>query len=171
MINKEEVKNDFIKVFSAFENSIHLFDDQNFNTVPFAESWTPGQVVRHVVLASDGFEHILKGEVKDTERPFDELKPRVKADFLNFGIKMKSPDFILPKMKDYDKEQLTTKIRSIKEAIVHEIDALDLTKTCLGFEIPGYGFFTRYEAIYFVIYHTQRHNHQLNEIYRFLKIA
>jgi hypothetical protein len=42
--------------------------------------------------------------------------------------------------------------------------SLDLTPTVLAFELPVIGSLTRLEAIRFVTYHTQRHNHQLKNI-------
>jgi len=77
---------------------------------------------------------------------------------------MKSPDFILPKMKEYDKERLLKALDGIKEDISKAIMDLDLTQTCLAFELPVYGRLTRFEAVYFANYHTQRHAHQLKNI-------
>lgn len=171
MIAKEEVKNDLITVFSAFERAINLFNDDNFNSTPFENSWTPGQVVEHIILANEGFASVLNAEVATTDRPFDEKKAQIKAIFLNFGTKMQSPAFILPALKTYNKTASILKIATIKAGIAKAVNDLDLSKTCLAFELPGIGKLTRYEAIYFVIYHTQRHAHQLNEIHRFLKDA
>lgn len=169
MINKDEIAADFNKVFDAFINAIKIFDEKDFNKIPFEDSWTAGQVVQHIILANDGFDGVLNAEVKDTDRPFDALKSQLKSIFLNFGTKMKSPEFILPALKDYDKDRHILKIENIKAGILKAINDLDLTKTCMSFELPGLGHLTRYEAIYFVIYHTERHAHQLNEIYKFLK--
>ncbi|MBE7179216.1 MAG: DinB family protein, partial [Mucilaginibacter polytrichastri] len=41
---------------------------------------------------------------------------------------------------------------------------MDLSMLCLGFDFPGLGFLTRYEWLYFNIYHTQRHIRQLRNI-------
>jgi hypothetical protein len=57
-------------------------------------------------------------------------------------------------------------LEEIKATIDHAIQTLELSRTCLAFEIPVYGFLTRTEAIYFVIYHTQRHIQQLKNISR-----
>jgi hypothetical protein len=159
-----QVQNDFDTTFSDLEKAISLFKQEDFNRIPFTDSWTAGQVVQHIVLSSAGFAGVLNATVKPSDRAVDELIPRIKADFLNFGIKMKSPDFILPEDKKYSKDDLLTTIKGIKTDIAKQIETLDLTQICLAFELPGYGFLTRLEAIYFVIYHTQRHVHQLNNI-------
>ncbi|MFD0941717.1 DinB family protein [Pedobacter boryungensis] len=164
MIATTQVLNDFNTTFSDLENAISLVEEEDFNCIPFPNSWTAGQVVQHIILASAGFSEVLNAKVKPSDRAADELIPRIKTDFLNFDIKMKSPDFILPEEKMYDKVDLLKTIKEIKTDINKQIETLDLTQTCLAFELPVYGFLTRLEAIYFVIYHTQRHSHQLNNI-------
>ncbi|WP_397300805.1 DinB family protein [Pedobacter sp. UC225_61] len=164
MMKTMQVQDDLNNTFSDLEKAISLIDQENFNTIPFPNSWTAGQVVQHIILASGGFAEILNATVKPSDRAADELIPRIKTDFLNFGIKMKSPDFILPDDKTYTKDELLNTIQGIKTSISKEIETLDLTQLCLAFELPVYGFLTRLEAIYFVIYHTQRHVHQLNNI-------
>lgn len=170
-MDKDEIIIDFSKVFAALEKTVELFNESSFNEIPFEGSWTPGQVVEHILWSDAGFVEVLNAEVDDTVRPIDELKTQLKTIFLNFGTKMKSPDFILPELKEYDKDKHLIKINQIKEGILKAINELDLTKTCVSFALPGLGNLTRYEAIYFVIYHTERHTHQLNEIYRFLKTS
>jgi hypothetical protein len=169
-MNKDALITSFNETFSDLEDTISLFDDYRFNQIPFEGSWTPGQVVEHIKLANGGFVHVLNGEVATTERPIDEKVATLKDIFLNFNTKLKSPDFIKPPIHDYDKEQLLVEISAIKKKIAKEIPALDLSKTCMSFELPGMGHLTRLEAIYFVIFHTQRHVHQLKNIYQYLKL-
>jgi len=170
-MEKDTIISDFNEVFSDLTNTVDGFDYKSYNENPFEGSWTPAQVTQHIVLASEGFVKVLNAEVKDTERAIDEKKAQIKAIFLDYGIKMKSPDFILPELKEYDKDRHLEKIAIIQKGITKAINDLDLTKTCLAFELPGMGHLTRLEAVYFVTYHTERHAHQLKEIHRFQKSA
>jgi hypothetical protein len=170
-MEKDIIISDFNEVFSDLTNAVSGFDYKSYNEIPFKGSWTPAQVTQHIILASEGFVKVLNAEVVDTERPIDEKKAQIKAIFLNYGTKMKSPDFILPELKDYDKDKHLSKIAVIKEGILKAINDLDLGKTCMSFELPGMGHLTRLEAICFVTYHTERHVHQLQEIHRFQKSA
>ena len=77
---------------------------------------------------------------------------------------MESPDFVMPPKNSYKKEKLLRSLEDIRNSIRNAILTLDLTKTCISFEIPGSGFLTRIEAIVFVIYHTKRHIEQLKNI-------
>ncbi|TCC91962.1 DinB family protein [Pedobacter frigiditerrae] len=170
-MEKDIIISDFNKVFSDLITTVEGFDYMSYNQIPFDGSWTPAQVTQHIILASEGFVKVLNAEVKDAETAIDEKKSQIKAIFLDYGTKMKSPDFILPDLKEYDKERHLAKIAIIQEGIAKAINDLDLGKTCLSFELPGMGHLTRLEAIYFVTYHTERHIHQLKEIHRFQKSA
>ena len=171
MRSKTIISQHFNETFVALKETMALFNDELFNKVPFDGSWTPGQVVEHIILSSSGFAKILYAEVAPTDREIEELVPRIKSDFLNFSSKMKSPDFISPAVKAYDQFELLSKVEKISKETISAISALDLNQTCLAFELPGYGFLTRWEAVYFVIYHTQRHVHQLREMHRFFDLS
>jgi uncharacterized damage-inducible protein DinB len=170
-MNKEIIREELQQTFAALTKLIATFDDRSFNEIPFEGSWTAGQVAQHINLASSGFSNVLNGEVENTERAIDSHIASLKDIFLNFGIKMKSPDFILPKQQDYDRNMFLTTFNQTSKDISEAIMELDLSKTCLGFQFPDLGHLTRLEAIYFVIFHTQRHNRQLTEIKRFLKLS
>jgi len=141
------------------------FEQKDINIIPFEGSWTAGQVAQHMVMANSGFADIMNGPVKETERAADEMEPKIKGDFLNFDIKMTTPDFIRPEARDYDKEELISALKNIREMVNNAAITLDMTKTCTAFELPVYGYLTRLEAVSFIAYHTQRHTHQLKNIY------
>jgi hypothetical protein len=142
------------------------FNQEQLNTVPFEGSWTAGQLAQHLIMADGGFVEMINDPVKETQRNVDELVSKIKTIFLNFDIKMSSPDFIVPQLIDYEKEELVGSLNKIKSNLNKSLETLDLTKTCTSFELPVLGFLTRLEAVYFIIYHTQRHVHQLTKIYK-----
>jgi len=168
-MEREIILNDFVHTFSTLEEVISLFKEEDFNEVPFKDSWTPAQVAQHLILANKNFAAILNGSTKETNRAIDHHIANLKSLFLNFEIKLKSPAFILPTNEYHSQHEQLDAIRQIKTDCIKAIEELDLSKTCLDFELPSFGFLTRFEAIYFVIYHTQRHIHQLKEIDKFLK--
>ncbi|MBC7888415.1 MAG: DinB family protein [Ferruginibacter sp.] len=150
---------------SALMQLTDSFSQEQFNLVPFEGSWTAGELAKHMVMSNSGFTEILNGPVKDTERNPEELVEKIKTDFLNFNIKMESPAFVVPPKGNYIKEDLLNALRDIQTKIGEAIQNLDLSKTCMAFGLPGYGFLTRTEAISFILYHTKRHIHQLENIH------
>ncbi len=152
------------KTFNDLLQTLSSIEEKKINTIPFPDSWTAAQVAQHIILSAGGFVQLLNGPDKDTERDPEANIPNLKATFLNFDTKMKSPDFIVPEVKNYDKQELVHSLQDIETGLVKAIETLDVTKTCTAFELPGSGFLTRAEGITFAIVHTQRHVHQLKNI-------
>jgi hypothetical protein len=157
------ILNKFENVTSEFVSTLASFSKEQFNLKPACGGWTPAQVGEHM-NKSHGLSELLNGAVTDTQRDPAQFEPMLRDTFLNFETKMQSPDFVVPEEKEYDQQQLihslSGKINASKEAISN----LDLSKTCTAFALPGSEPYTRMEWIYFLIYHTQRHLHQLNKI-------
>jgi hypothetical protein len=168
-MNTNKIHKEIDETFAELQQLFSSFDQEQINIVPFKGNWTAGQLAQHVIISGSGFIEIINGPVKDSERDPDKLEATIKRDFLNFDTKMKSPDFVVPPDINYKKELLLRSFEDINEKINQALQTLDLTKTCLAFELPVYGFLTRFEALYFILYHTQRHIHQLKNIYQ--KIA
>ncbi|MEN7550616.1 DinB family protein [Rapidithrix thailandica] len=144
--------------------------EKQLNTVPFEGSWTAGQVGEHL-LKSYGVAEVLNGKVKPTERPIDEKVEEVKTLFLNFDIKMDSPEAIVPSEGLLEKAPMIASLETRIRQIQVVLEEADLSVTCLDFAIPEYGAFTRLEWIYFNVFHTQRHVHQLKNIVKELNRA
>ena len=154
----DETLSELLEVISGF-------DQKQFNVAPGKDSWTPGEVTQHLVLSISGFVDLMKGPTQETIRKPDEHVEKMKAVFSDFTRKLKSPDFIVPEKKDYNKEDLLSILRKLKASLEDIIETANLDKTCTLFEIPGgLGHLTRQEALAFVIYHTQRHVHQLKNM-------
>jgi hypothetical protein len=142
---------------------------KELNTVPFEGSWTAGRLAKHLLKSYNGVLEMVKGETGLTERQPDEYVNRIKADFLDLNTKMPSPDFLVPPDITYDKEALLTSLSHTRAKLVNAINTLDATATCLMMPFPVYGYLTRLELYYFMLYHTQRHLHQFRRILEVVK--
>lgn len=148
----------------AFLQALLLFNQDNFNTVPFEGSWTAGQVAEHIFKSVDGVPHLLTGASHPTQRDPALHVPNLRAMFLDFETKMKSPPFILPSDEPKDLAELTKALDDRLKAIIEAAKTVDLSLTVADFEFPGSGPVTRLEMVNFMSVHTQRHTHQLKEI-------
>ncbi|GGG93054.1 DinB family protein [Pedobacter zeae] len=158
------------ETLSALENTLSKFDSTQVNTVPFKGSWTAGQLAEHLILANSGFLQVINGAVDETDRPADLMLVQIKKDLLDADAKYSSPKEIYPEYKIYNQAELLENLKQIREGLSKAVTNLDLTRTCISYELPVYGFLTRLEAVYFVIYHTQRHVDQLKNICNSLNI-
>lgn len=139
-------------------------DEEHINVVPFQGSWTAGQLAQHLIRANGGFVRALNGPVQETGRAPDELVEQIRTDFLNFDTKVEASGFVIPPAIRYDKSTLLRELTDINSGLHEAVETLDLTQTCTAFKLPVYGYLTRLEALSFVVYHTQRHIHQLKRI-------
>lgn len=143
-------------------DELNRFSEQQLNIIPFEGSWTGGQVAEHL-LKSAGVVDVIFGRTASTSRPPDE-KVAVLRVFLDFSIKMKSPDFIVPSNDYHPRQPLIDGLQEKWDRIREAVSRFDLTETCLDFEMPNVGPLTRLEWISFYVFHTKRHLHQLENI-------
>lgn len=143
-------------------DSIYSFSESNIDKVPFKDSWTAGQVLEHIDKAIGP--GILYGKTQKVNREPGEKVQQIKAVFLDFDSKMKSPDFILPTEEKHSRQALLESLTRKLDALFTATETLDMNEECLDFEVPGFGKFTRLEWIWFYLVHTQRHVQQLKNI-------
>ena len=145
------------------------FNPDNINIVPFEGSWTAGQVARHVLKSASGVSAALNGFANTADRDPGKHLKMLGDIFLNFDIKMKSPDFVLPDDEPRDKAVLIQLLVETFDNIVRIAESEDLDMICTTFEMPNLGFLSKKEFIWFTTVHTQRHIHQLKNISDHLK--
>ena len=147
-------------------HALSLFDQDNFNKVPFEGSWTAGQVAEHVYKSVSGVPQLLNGGSKPTDRGPAANVTGLRKMFLDLSIKMTSPDFILPSDQPKDLAALTRKLDEALTAIIDTAQKADLNLTLTEFQFPGGGETTRLELVNFMSVHTQRHSWQLYNIHK-----
>lgn len=152
-----DVKKDLLAV-------LNLFSDENINDTPFAGSWTAGKVAEHILKSAAGVAGALMGPTKTPDRDPEQFVKPISYAFLDFDVKMQSPDFILPSDEPKDKDYLIKALGKTFDDIEKVADSNDLTQICTTFEMPTIGHLSRSEFINFAIVHTKRHIHQLKNI-------
>ncbi len=157
---QKEIRNTFAELIHVFSK---ISNDQ-VDVVPFEGSWTAGQVAEHIVKAISGMPELLNAKVEPANRPYDEQVAGLKKVFLDFSLKMKSPEFIVPTETKHDQATLLQTFSRLEIEMEDAASILDLTLLCKAMELPGNGYLTRFEWLSFALVHTQRHIHQLQKI-------
>lgn len=163
--NKNSLCREIEKTFQSLSNLVAAFDSSQLAIQPFENSWTAGQVVEHIVKATSG---IPDGTTTEANRPYTAMVDSIQSLFLDLSIKMTSPDFVLPDSEQHDKTELLNSIADISARHRQTVESTDITALCLDSELLGFGYLTRYEWLQFIVCHTQRHTHQLQNIYQTL---
>ncbi len=162
-MEKNEIASQIKETCSALIWALEGFGEKEFNTVPQQGGWTGGQVAQHLLLSA-GVAEAIAGRTEPTSRSPDERVAAIGAIFLDYTIKLQSPNFIIPATAIYHKAEMTDKLKTVWTKLGQAVNLLDLSVTCLDAEFPTLGYLTRLEWIVFYIFHTQRHIRQLKNI-------
>ena len=165
-MNKNEIVARINETYERLMNLIISFSQEEINTVPYKDSWTAAQVILHVTKSNLSITQALNMKAKASHRSPDVRVQELKDIFLDFNTKLKSPDFILPEKDIYDKETIFTNLEQSIERLIKESEKVNLTE---AIHHPAFGDITKLELLHFVVYHAQRHIHQLKNIFQLVE--
>ena len=157
------------ELFASLDNTtselielISSFSETQINEIPSPGSWTAAQVAEHVTKSNIGIIKSLKLEGNPPGRAPDAGVEGLRKTFLDFDTTLQSPEFILPTQDIYQKKS------AIDNLEVSIADLKELSRCINLSEMishPIFGEITKLELLHFVVYHTQRHIHQLKNIF------
>lgn len=161
---KDEILSDLAETSGDLFKTLDLFTQDEFNKIPFEDSWTAAQVADHILKSESGIPAVLKGKSKQASRDADEKVREIKSVFLNYDLKMKSPDSVLPSNEKQDKEDISARLKANREELVRLAGSITLEDVFYDFEFPAMGALTGIEWLTFLICHTKRHTQQMKNI-------
>ncbi len=157
------------KLFAGLEKAtgellqlVSAFSEETINTIPFKDSWTSAQLADHVTKSNKSIIQSLNitGQVIADKNPVERVA-EIKEMFLDFSTKMKSPEFIAPSQSMYKKDKVVADLNASVQQLKKLATMVDTGQTLTH---PAFGEITKYEILWFVVFHTQRHIHQLQNI-------
>ena len=141
-------------------------DENKINTIPYEGSWTAPQLLTHVTKSINGMAKAMLMDAKPAERDPGERIEELKKIFLDFSKKLKSPDFIVPEEGTYERQPTIDKLNESFTQFKENTNSANLNDLVEGLPL---GPITKLEIIHFVLFHTQRHLHQMKKICNALK--
>lgn len=163
---KEDLYNQVETVLNEVLQFLQNTEDEQINLLPFTNSWTIGQLVEHIIICSQG---IPDHTTQHTDRPFNEKQTDLRNIFLNMEQKSQADPRVCPSDPPHHKVDLLDALEVNKNRLLEIISERDLSKLCTDSEMPFLGYLTRYEWLYFIYVHTQRHLNQLHNIRQILQ--
>ena len=160
----EAIVNDLKAAGDEFMGVLSSFSQQQINISSNADCWTAAQVGDHLLKAHSFVLGVVCGKSEKSERAQDQKAPEIKRIFLDFSVKFKAAEAIVPSDDRLEKENLLAALKTKFEPLYEAASTLDLSETCLKSEFPFMGTLTSYEWFYFVCSHTERHIYQLKNI-------
>lgn len=144
--------------------AVSEFPEEYFNAPPADGGWTAGQVAEHLIKTETSTVELFTGSFEISERDPEEKIKTIKGRFEDFESKMKAFGHIIPDESSKDKAQILENIQDSSQRLTSLIELHDLSELITGFAHPLFGHLSRVEWIYFNIYHTYRHVHQIHRI-------
>ena len=142
------------------------FDEEKWNTIPYRGSWTPAQLVRHLLKSVSNIGPLVETPAARAERDPRERILSLKQNFLDITKKMQSPEFIIPEKMHYNKESLIKEFEAALEPLI-KLETIDSNELITGLPL---GPITKLEIIHFIFYHFERHLIQMKRITEALRL-
>lgn len=166
ILNPNEILLETAAAISELQDLMAAVNENKVNTIPYAGSWTAPQLLRHVTKSINEMTKAIQMHAKTADRDPGERIGFLKKIFLDFSQKLTQPEFIIPEDIIYNKqssiEELETSFHRFKESAIHA----NLDELVEGLPL---GPVTKWEIVHFVLYHTQRHLHQMKNICKALE--
>ncbi|HTF19993.1 MAG TPA: DinB family protein [Chryseolinea sp.] len=156
--HKHELRDALSKSFDTFIETFSIFEENAVNQIPFAGSWTPSQVVVHIIMATDGVPDV---NTSPAHRSYDANVEKIRPWWEDLNRKFKSPEPLQPDDQPRSKKILLEELHRTYAKDLSIVEKADLSAVCLDFELPSVGYLTRYEWLWFIEMHLKRHQYQL----------
>ena len=165
-LDTNEILAETSDAISQIADLMSAVDEDKVNTVPYEGSWTAPQLLRHVTKSINGMTKALQMDAKPAERDPGERIEQLQKIFLDFSRKLTQPDFIVPEERIYEKQSSIEELNQSFDRFKENVVSTNLNDLVEGLPL---GPITKLEIIHFVLYHTQRHLHQMKKICAALK--
>ena len=164
---------DIHKLCTDLDNNTRLFLDI-LDTVPpdklhqknAQTAWCIMDCAEHMLICEQGVARALQGAAEPvTDRAPNSKVPDISHSFMDFDKRLRvmgEPDTLeggYQSTADFSKA-----FRQNRESVKATLQKEPVDWLCKDMEHPIFGFMTRIEWVYYLIYHTERHLQQINRI-------
>jgi len=166
-LDKNEIFTPIAEAVAQLNDLLLSVDENKINTIPYEGSWTAPQLLTHVTKSINGMADAILMAAQPAERDPGERIEQLKTIFLDFSKKLNSPQFIIPEEGTYERQPTIDKLNKSFNLFNENANNANLNELVEGLPL---GPITKLEIIHFVLFHTQRHLHQMKKICEALKI-
>ncbi|MGA2669710.1 MAG: DinB family protein [Ignavibacteria bacterium] len=164
MLNEAVIKQELRENTNKLIEYIREVDNYVLLRRPSIYVWSIMDCYEHIEKLEKSLKKIFLGKTEITERNPTEKIEKIGNRFSDFEHKFTAGEPIQPKGEFQDKEQVMREIKNNREELLSLIHDGTWADLCLGYEHSLLGFLTKIEWLYFCIFHSDRHLHQMKEI-------
>lgn len=160
-MERTELFSQIDKTVSELLDQVFYLDASKINTVPYENSWTAAQLLRHITRSTLSMTKAMDAPQKDPGRAADARAAELEKIFLDTSNRFNAPEFIIPEDVTYEKEHSMQELRNAFHKLKEKANGTELNSLVEGMIL---GPVTKLEILYFSLYHTQRHLRQMKKI-------
>lgn len=135
-----------------------------FNQHPDKKSWSVADVIEHLLKLEGGINGLLLGPTTTGERDPEGKVLRIEEVLFDFDKKLSAGELVKPSAGEKQKDSLIAQMAESRKKLAKIAGEKDLKLIYTGFRHPIFGLLSGIEWVYFAIYHSQRHLHQIKKI-------
>lgn len=162
---REKIIADLNKSTDELMENFSSFPEKYFTIKPSETGWSAAEIGEHLVMFEKFVVIFLNGETKSKERSSAERISTVHQAFQDLEKKYVAPATVIPSGKLTDKNEIISRLKSAREKIIEAIATHDLNLICATYRHFAFGELSKLEWIYFTIHHSERHLHQLKNLF------
>ncbi|MEO6583794.1 MAG: DinB family protein [Ferruginibacter sp.] len=144
-------------------DTLSTFDKESFTIKPSDIKWSAAQVTEHLLLLEAIAIKALSGETIPTNRAADEKIALIKWA-MEDATKRQAPETVQPSNEGIDLQAAIEKLKQQRDKLREVVSTSDVTEACISIKHPALGTLTKWEWVYFTIYHMQRHLEQIKKL-------
>ncbi|MGN7785811.1 DinB family protein [Niabella sp. 22666] len=157
---KDELVSINNQVFNDLFAALRSMPEDTYNKeVP--DKWNPAQIVEHIIMGNGGMKQFLTEGASMSDTPYDLHIEAIRDLMNNKEVQYQSPDFLVPALKIYDRQEQKEILAAIRSELNECIFTLDFDKKCGTAEMKPFGCMSTYEWLNFSVFHILRHAVQL----------
>src|SRR5690242_12190505 len=111
-MQKAELFSEIDKTVKELLDQVFYLDANKINTVPYKNSWTAAQLLRHVTKSTISMARAMDTPQKDPGRAADARAEELKNIFLDFTRTFNAPEFIIPEDGPYEKDRSMQELKN-----------------------------------------------------------
>lgn len=166
MVERASLLADVQAVHEKLIQLLQQFTPEAFVRRPNSESWSAAEVAEHLLIINKNLNYVMQadGSVIPDRAP-DKKLSGLKEALANRANKFEAPENVRPTGTVHDQQELIACLQKQLQVLKQIIQEKELKEQCEVYAHPRVGRLTRLEWSYFIVYHTQRHCQQLEDIY------
>ena len=156
------------ELYESTQRIMRIMDGTSFvvfNKRP-DEHWSMADCLEHLIQLEQLILVVLNGEVRELDgRDPGQKIQNIKVVFANIEQKLSAGGPTIPSKDVKNRLEITEKFIITRDKITNYLVSADTSKLCMGFKHRLFGELTRLEWLYFIIYHSNRHAIQMENIF------